>query len=243
MEENINNSNNGGGVSSENTTPNTQSGKTIKSSTKSGGTFIPNICFNFATGEGHLGAGKIKFSNDGITLSNININDSIVAGSVVYDSSIPQYMQVTSQNVICDLSSGGYTYLYVPTTRFGGKMDLKMNQAINVTIINLSADTVDVGVSGSGTLNQQGTIWCYRKSTWTGTWPTSAEATAVNTIVAARYCPVDFIFIPTSVNALKYEGTWIVKNPWDYQLYYHVNGADFLKWELVPKDGTDTINK
>lgn len=40
------------------------------------GEFIPNILFNFETGNGHLGAGKIKFEDGKVTTENITIGSS-----------------------------------------------------------------------------------------------------------------------------------------------------------------------
>lgn len=41
-----------------------------------GGTFTPNILLDFKTGNGHLGAGKIRFEDDKITTENITIGSS-----------------------------------------------------------------------------------------------------------------------------------------------------------------------
>lgn len=210
--------------------------------------FTPNIFYNFLKGTGALGAGKIKFlEGGGVEMDNINVNNAIISGASRYTGDkLPVYMKVTSQYIIADLNYGksGYTYLWVPTERFGGKMNLKLNQAIEITFINMTNKVINIGTtSGAIVTDQKGKFEYFSSIYWQEPWPESSSRIQVDSITVPQYFPVELIFIPTAVNGIQYAGKWIVKNPRLFQLYYHPNAAANLKYDLVPINSNAAITK
>lgn len=207
--------------------------------------FTPNLLFNFNTGTGHLAAGKIIFNADGgIELNNVTINNSIASGAAHYSgTSLPTYLNVTSQYVISSLSTGGYTDLYVPTRAYGGKLDLKLNQAIEITVINMSSQVLSLGIHDTRMGTSRGKFDYFRSTVWTHPWPVSTETIKVDTVTVPQYYPVELIFIPLSVERASYQGTWLLKHPDSYQLFYHPNAVSFLQYDLVPVDAKPIIEK
>lgn len=209
--------------------------------------FTPNILFDFNKGSGFLGGGKIVFDSDGtIELNSVSINNSIASGASHFSGeSLPPYLAVTSQYVISTLSSaiGGYTYLNVPIKRFGGKLDLKLNQAIDITIINMSSQILSIGIHDTRSGTSKGQFKYFYSTNWRGVWPDSSVVKNVDTVTVPQYYPVELIFIPTGIQAAWYVGTWLIKNSNAYQLYYHPNAADFLKYDLVPVNANQMQTK
>lgn len=75
------------------------------------GTFIPNILFNFKNGNGHLGAGKIKFEDGKVTTENILIGSS---SSFIYEIEEDFYTENEITNlhtVICPQDTHTTYYL------------------------------------------------------------------------------------------------------------------------------------
>lgn len=200
--------------------------------------FTPNILFDFNKGSGHLGGGKIVFNSDGnIELNSVSINNSIASGASHYTGdSLPFYLNVTSQYVISTLTSstGGYTYLNVPLKQYGGKLDLKLNQAIDITIINMSSPVLSIGIQDYRSSSLKGKFKCFASATWSGKWPVGSVVNEADTITVPQYFPVELIFIPERIFMTRYEGTWLIKNSSAYQLYYHPHAHDYLQYDLVP---------
>ena len=122
-------------------------------------------------------------------------------------------------------------------------MDLKLNQAIDITIINMSSQILSIGIHDTRSGTSKGQFKYFYSTNWTGVWPDSSVVKNVDTVTVPQYYPVELIFIPTGIQAAWYVGTWLIKNSNAYQLYYHPNAADFLKYDLVPVNANQMQTK
>lgn len=65
-----------------------------------GGEFIPNIAFNYKTGEGFMAAGKIKFSSSGeVSLDNITATNASIEGKITASSGSVGEFQINNKEL------------------------------------------------------------------------------------------------------------------------------------------------
>lgn len=121
-----------------------------------GPAFTPNIMFNFATGEGHLAAGKIKFASDGsVILNNLLIKNSIMQDLTSYDISDGAEFSITALHSAIEGYPSSPSLGYINGTFNFYGLGLSAKETYSGSIRNDSTATVRLSYSyfgsGSGT--------------------------------------------------------------------------------------------
>lgn len=121
-----------------------------------GPAFTPNIMFNFATGEGHLAAGKIKFASDGsVILNNLLIKNSIMQDFTSYDISDGADFSITTLHSVIEGYPSSSSARYINGTFNFYDLGLSAKETYSGSIRNDSTATVRLSYSyfgsGSGT--------------------------------------------------------------------------------------------
>jgi hypothetical protein len=121
-----------------------------------GPAFTPNIMFNFATGEGHLAAGKIKFASDGsVILNNLLIKNSIMQDFTSYDISDGAEFSITALHSAIEGYPSSPLLGYINGTFNFYGLGLSAKETYSGSIRNDSTATVRLSYSyfgsGSGT--------------------------------------------------------------------------------------------
>lgn len=118
-----------------------------------GPAFTPNILFNFATGEGHLAAGKIKFASDGsVILNNLLIKNSIMQDFTSYDISDGAEFSITTLHSAIEGYPSSPSLGYINGTFNFYGLGLSAKETYSGSIRNDSTATVRLSYSyfGSG---------------------------------------------------------------------------------------------
>lgn len=118
-----------------------------------GPAFTPNIMFNFATGEGHLAAGKIKFASDGsVILNNLLIKNSIMQDFTSYDISDGAEFSITALHSAIEGYPSSPSLGYINGTFNFYGLGLSAKETYSGSIRNDSTATVRLSYSyfGSG---------------------------------------------------------------------------------------------
>lgn len=170
-----------------------------------GGAFTPNIMFNFATGAGHLAAGKIKF----------DANGTIVADYLQLGSSISQ--SYTYANKTID-SNAAITTFYSSigsddTAYFNFKLSPEIVSTLEVgkaysgsiynhSIYNQQISGIHVHVGGDAQFNDEGDL-------------SDVDSTSV---LLGPNCVFDYIYVVNSISEGVASGTVLCRNVGDFIL-------------------------
>lgn len=116
-----------------------------------GPAFTPNIMFNFATGEGHLAAGKIKFASDGsVVVNNIVIKDTLIQDYVEYDITNSLDAIITKFNASISGTVSLDTEVNVVFDFTEGYKSLETGVTYTGSVVNNSLATVSVSFTKLG---------------------------------------------------------------------------------------------
>lgn len=181
-------------------------------------TFIPNIMFNFATGAGHLAAGKVKFNADGsVEATDLSIkgfstleytsNESTTINALRYI--IPNDLITTSKEYTFKLSANDYNY-EVGSTYEGCIVN---NRQYGVSVIKgLTVNSCDNGQLFNGSI-----IY---------------DPLSFSTIELIPTGQLRFSFTVTSIDPSTKEvsGSATLLNPSEYVITYSTNGSSVLRY-------------
>lgn len=181
-------------------------------------TFIPNIMFNFATGAGHLAAGKVKFNADGsVEATDLSIkgfstleytsNESTTISALRYI--IPNDLITTSKEYTFKLSANDYNY-EVGSTYEGCIVN---NRQYGVSVIKgLTVNSCDNGQLFNGSI-----IY---------------GPLSFSTIELIPTGQLRFSFTVTSIDPSTKEvsGSATLLNPSEYVITYSTNGNSVLRY-------------
>lgn len=181
-------------------------------------TFIPNIMFNFATGAGHLAAGKVKFNADGsVEATDLSIkgfstleytsNESTTISALRYI--IPNDLITTSKEYTFKLSANDYNY-EVGSTYEGCIVN---NRQYGVSVIKgLTVNSCDNGQLFNGSI-----IY---------------DPLSFSTIELIPTGQLRFSFTVTSIDPSTKEvsGSATLLNPSEYVITYSTNGSSVLRY-------------
>lgn len=181
-------------------------------------TFIPNIMFNFATGAGHLAAGKVKFNADGsVEATDLSIkgfstleytsNESTTISALRYI--IPNDLITTSKEYTFKLSANDYNY-EVGSTYEGCIVN---NRQHGVSVIKgLTVNSCDNGQLFNGSI-----IY---------------DPLSFSTIELIPTGQLRFSFTVTSIDPSTKEvsGSATLLNPSEYVITYSTNGSSVLRY-------------
>ena len=199
-----------------------------------GPAFTPNIMFNFATGEGHLAAGKIKFASDGsVVVNNIVIRDSLLQEYTEYDLTKSLDVTITKFNAsirgtasldnvveaVFDFTEG-YDSLGLGVTYSGS--------VVNNTLATIKVSFTNLGYSmTSGAIINSG-IYLFCSDAADPNSLTNANPNVfINKVVLPPQGIMKYSLVFTYLNyasRLTY-GRMYISNPSDFNYSYNVGGA------------------
>lgn len=116
-----------------------------------GPAFTPNIMLNFATGEGHLAAGKIKFASDGsVVVNNIVIKDTLIQDYAEYDITNSLDAIITKFNASISGTASLDTEVSAVFDFTEGYKSLETGVTYTGSVVNNSLATVSVSFTKLG---------------------------------------------------------------------------------------------
>lgn len=170
-----------------------------------GGAFTPNIMFNFATGAGHLAAGKIKFDANGTIVADyLQLGSSISQSYTYTDKTIDSNAAITT--FYSSIGSDDTAYFnfnlspeIVSTLEVGKAYS---GSIYNHSIYNQQISGIHVHVGGDAQFNDEGDL-------------NDVDSTSV---LLGPNCVFDYIYVVSSVSEGVASGTVLCRNVGDFTL-------------------------
>lgn len=170
-----------------------------------GGAFTPNIMFNFATGAGHLAAGKIKFDANGTIVADyLQLGSSISQSYTYVDKTIDSNAAITT--FYSSIGSDDTAYFnfklspeIVSTLEVGKAYS---GSIYNHSIYNQQISGIHVHVGGDAQFNDEGDL-------------NDVDSTSV---LLGPNCVFDYIYVVSSISAGVASGTVLCRNVGDFTL-------------------------
>lgn len=199
-----------------------------------GPAFTPNIMFNFATGEGHLAAGKIKFASDGsVVVNNIVIKDTLIQDYVEYDITNSLDAIITKFNASISGTVSLDTEVNVVFDFTEGYKSLETGVTYTGSVVNNSLATVSVSFTKLGyNITSGATIY-------SGIYLVCADAVESNSVINVNpNVFIDKVVLPPR-GVMKYSlaftylnyaskltyGQMCISNPSDFNYSYTAGGV------------------
>lgn len=170
-----------------------------------GGAFTPNIMFNFATGAGHLAAGKIKFDANGTIVADyLQLGSSISQSYTYADKTIDSNAAITT--FYSSIGSDDTAYFnfnlspeIVSTLEVGKAYS---GSIYNHSIYNQQISGIHVHVGGDAQFNDEGDL-------------NDVDSTSV---LLGPNCVFDYIYVVSSISEGVASGTVLCRNVGDFTL-------------------------
>lgn len=168
-------------------------------------TFIPNIMFNFATGAGHLAAGKVKFNANGTIVADyLQLGSSISQSYTYADKTIDSNAAITT--FYSSIGSDDTAYFnfnlspeIVSTLEVGKAYS---GSIYNHSIYNQQISGIHVHVGGDAQFNDEGDL-------------NDVDSTSV---LLGPNCVFDYIYVVSSISEGVVSGTVLCRNVGDFTL-------------------------
>lgn len=170
-----------------------------------GGAFTPNIMFNFATGAGHLAAGKIKFDANGTIVADyLQLGSSISQSYTYVDKTVDSNAAITT--FYSSIGSDDTAYFnfnlspeIVSTLEVGKAYS---GSIYNHSIYNQQISGIHVHVGGDAQFNDEGDL-------------NDVDSTSV---LLGPNCVFDYIYVVSSISEGVASGTVLCRNVGDFTL-------------------------
>ena len=168
-------------------------------------TFIPNIMFNFATGTGHLAAGKVKFNANGTIVADyLQLGSSISQSYTYADKTIDSNAAITT--FYSSIGSDDTAYFnfnlspeIVSTLEVGKAYS---GSIYNHSIYNQQISGIHVYVSGDAQFNDEGDL---------------NDVDSISVLLGPN-CVFDYIYVVSSISEGVVSGTVLCRNVGDFTL-------------------------